>query len=291
MPKAKGELIKSLRERKGWTQEDLAHKAGRTRRAVQNCEAVTHVHISTISDIAAALGVAPEQLIEGDDSQSQHKEEGRSETYEQIIDSIQARVAAEGLTWVPRDVVEFCATFEVFMGRFKNFEQAEFVPKPVWKILDNVAYSGAWGFIERNGLEKYDKLPSHPDSIKGHQLYELLAFLLKNSFEDGYLLYKFRIYDLLPRPNHRVNIVKIIDSSKIFGDLSGIEKHIEVFLQRSVAFLQSDAVCKRSLFNWIGETNTHIVANLLDDWSAVCRETMLLGLAVSKAEEEAKQKR
>lgn len=56
--------IKRLRHAKGWTADDLAMKAGHSLRSIQKAEAGGPVYISTVANIAAALGVDPTALLQ-----------------------------------------------------------------------------------------------------------------------------------------------------------------------------------------------------------------------------------
>jgi transcriptional regulator with XRE-family HTH domain len=62
--------IRHLRESKGWTQADLAEKAGMSRSQLAMIEAETRpANTLRLNSIAAALGVVPEALFDsGDES-------------------------------------------------------------------------------------------------------------------------------------------------------------------------------------------------------------------------------
>jgi serine/threonine protein kinase/DNA-binding XRE family transcriptional regulator len=61
-----GKLIKELRMAKEWTQEYFAKKkVGRSKRTIENVEAGKRVRMCTLREIAQALGVSYETLLEG----------------------------------------------------------------------------------------------------------------------------------------------------------------------------------------------------------------------------------
>lgn len=59
-------MIKKLRERRGWTQSELARKAGIKQGVLSDIETgkTKHPRIDTIAAIAQALGVPVEKLIQ-----------------------------------------------------------------------------------------------------------------------------------------------------------------------------------------------------------------------------------
>jgi transcriptional regulator with XRE-family HTH domain len=63
-PPTFGALIRDLRTKRGWTQAQLASRAGITERAVQKLEsdATTRAREETIVSLAGALDVSPAQL-------------------------------------------------------------------------------------------------------------------------------------------------------------------------------------------------------------------------------------
>lgn len=60
---AKRESLIKLREAKGMTQENLAHKSNVSIRTVQRAEAGSPIDIETLAQLAATLGVPQEELI------------------------------------------------------------------------------------------------------------------------------------------------------------------------------------------------------------------------------------
>ncbi len=59
-----GELVRTARERAGWTQNDLARLAGLTRTSITNLESGNQkLRVHTLFNIAQALGVSPETLL------------------------------------------------------------------------------------------------------------------------------------------------------------------------------------------------------------------------------------
>ena len=60
----RGELIRVLRRKKGWTQRDLAQAAGVTHTTIVRLERGQHEpNITTIRKVAEALGVSPAELL------------------------------------------------------------------------------------------------------------------------------------------------------------------------------------------------------------------------------------
>ena len=55
--KPDGNRVRALRKAKGWTQEDLASKAGYDKKTIENIEAGKFVRPSTLDCVAKALGV------------------------------------------------------------------------------------------------------------------------------------------------------------------------------------------------------------------------------------------
>jgi transcriptional regulator with XRE-family HTH domain len=61
---SRGELIRLLRRRKGWTQRELAQRAGVTQTTIVRLErGDTEPVISTIRKVAEALGVPPAEIL------------------------------------------------------------------------------------------------------------------------------------------------------------------------------------------------------------------------------------
>jgi transcriptional regulator with XRE-family HTH domain len=63
---AKGESIRQARLAKGWRAEDLARKAGYSKRTIENAESGKPIDMSTVADIATALGVDYASLLPSD---------------------------------------------------------------------------------------------------------------------------------------------------------------------------------------------------------------------------------
>src|SRR5262245_25143082 len=60
--RANGQLIRRLREGRGWTQEDLARRVGCVKRTIENAEAGKPISIRIRSELAQALEVRPDDL-------------------------------------------------------------------------------------------------------------------------------------------------------------------------------------------------------------------------------------
>ncbi len=89
---------------------------------------------------------------------------------------------------VRQRVVEFLTNFEIYLEHQGELEEwLKLIPSQLWEITDSVAYGGSQRFIAEHSLEKYSKIPRFPSGIKGHQLLEVLAFLLKVNWQRGYL--------------------------------------------------------------------------------------------------------
>ncbi len=67
-PHALAERLRVVRQGTGWTQKQLAHKAGTTQAAIQKIESGRSLHPRRLDAIARALGVAPEWLLYGSES-------------------------------------------------------------------------------------------------------------------------------------------------------------------------------------------------------------------------------
>ena len=65
MAKVRVDVMKRLREARGWSQEQLASKMGFHAKTLSNIENGKNCLLSTIASIATALGVQPAELIEG----------------------------------------------------------------------------------------------------------------------------------------------------------------------------------------------------------------------------------
>ena len=57
--------VVELRSRRGWTQEKLAEKSILSVRTIQNLERGKAIHLGTITKVAGALGVSPDDCIAG----------------------------------------------------------------------------------------------------------------------------------------------------------------------------------------------------------------------------------
>lgn len=62
-----GTIVKRLRQERGWSQDDLAGKAGYSKRTIENIEAGKPVYTRTLSVVAEALGLPLKDLIAGHD--------------------------------------------------------------------------------------------------------------------------------------------------------------------------------------------------------------------------------
>jgi transcriptional regulator with XRE-family HTH domain len=60
--RADGKLVRNLRWNRGWTQEELANKVGCGKRTIENVESEKPISVTTLRDVAEALGVTPEAL-------------------------------------------------------------------------------------------------------------------------------------------------------------------------------------------------------------------------------------
>jgi hypothetical protein len=84
-------------------------------------------------------------------------------------------------------VLEFLTNFEIYLEHLGDLEAIlEYIPKDIWPIIDTVAYQNSEQFIRDHGLERHSRLPSF-GNVRGHQLREALAFLLKTAWQRGYL--------------------------------------------------------------------------------------------------------
>ncbi|MGE5554036.1 MAG: transcriptional repressor LexA [Betaproteobacteria bacterium] len=63
-----GRLIRELRKRQGWSQEELAHKVGLTRQQIYRIEVgETGTKLSTLKKLAEVLGVPASEFLDADD--------------------------------------------------------------------------------------------------------------------------------------------------------------------------------------------------------------------------------
>lgn len=60
---ANGAVIQQARRAKGWRTDDLARKAGYSKRTIENAESGKRVDMSTVADIATALGIEYASLL------------------------------------------------------------------------------------------------------------------------------------------------------------------------------------------------------------------------------------
>jgi transcriptional regulator with XRE-family HTH domain len=63
--RANGQNVRAARQAKGWRTEDLARKAGYSKRTIENAESGKPVDMTTIVDIAEALGLDYQSLLPG----------------------------------------------------------------------------------------------------------------------------------------------------------------------------------------------------------------------------------
>lgn len=70
MPKVRADVVRRLREAKGWSQQALADKAIASLKTVNSVENGNPCLLSTIAKVAKALGVEPAELIDRDDPPS-----------------------------------------------------------------------------------------------------------------------------------------------------------------------------------------------------------------------------
>ena len=68
MPKVRPDVLKRLREAKGWSQEALADKAIVSLKTISSLENAAPARPSTIAKVAKALGIAPAELVDQGDS-------------------------------------------------------------------------------------------------------------------------------------------------------------------------------------------------------------------------------
>ena len=65
-----GQAIRAYRQRLGLSQSELASETGLDRKTVNRIERGHHsMRVSTLFDLAGALGVAPEDLLRGDEEE------------------------------------------------------------------------------------------------------------------------------------------------------------------------------------------------------------------------------
>ena len=61
-----GDVVRRLRKDRGWTQDELAQKAGGiNKETINRIEAGSDVRLNTLLKVAEALGVVPERLFPG----------------------------------------------------------------------------------------------------------------------------------------------------------------------------------------------------------------------------------
>jgi transcriptional regulator with XRE-family HTH domain len=66
LPQKLGEKVREARHERGWTQEDLAGKTGLAEVQISRIErGKREIRLSTLIRLVNALGVAPDELLEG----------------------------------------------------------------------------------------------------------------------------------------------------------------------------------------------------------------------------------
>ena len=192
--------------------------------------------------------------------------------------------------WIP--VVTFLADFDIYVEHIGDLETLlKYIPKDMWPIIDGVAYRYSREFIKEHGLQQYSKLPSL-GKIRGHQLVEVLAFLLKIAFQRGYFMYKFKNLDLIPPPNDSVDHKAILAQMLSMGspDRPDMSTNIDVFLQRAVSLCTKPEQVNGSL-GILGDSMVSIMTPHLEDWAAVLGTIYYYGILSAKAESELEEER
>lgn len=108
-----GSIIKAERMKKGMTQEELAEKVGVKKSAVAKWEngRVSEIKRSNIKNLAAALGLNPNQLLDDEESE--------------IFEEKEPANTDDGLTESQRKLIEFAKTLdEVQAGKVLQLMQS-----------------------------------------------------------------------------------------------------------------------------------------------------------------------
>ncbi|MCA9263523.1 MAG: helix-turn-helix domain-containing protein [Planctomycetales bacterium] len=123
----RGDFVQLLREQQGWTQEELANRAGYSARLIRKAESMGSVSPETIADLAAALGtpegpVYPEDLVSDPLASAKLFIEAYDRYERDMIQHIRHLLADDFVFWCAGDEQEMpiAGTYEGIEG-FQQF--------------------------------------------------------------------------------------------------------------------------------------------------------------------------
>jgi hypothetical protein len=183
-----------------------------------------------------------------------------------------------------RPVRAFLVNFQIYMEHLGSLRaQVALLPDGIWPMIDTTASMLADEFIRAHELE-HVPLPARAQQAG---LGELLAFLLKTAWIQGYLMYKFREHDYVPAPAGPIDPAAIMDSVAAPNDPDHpiLAASIPVTLQRAVSLLTEPEPLRASL-QAIDASLSKALDAYLDDWSAKVRDAHGWGIFIARAESE-----
>ncbi|HWO58490.1 MAG TPA: hypothetical protein VNO31_00420 [Umezawaea sp.] len=169
-------------------------------------------------------------------------------------------------------VFAFVADLDACLEQIGDLEAVpRYIPHGLFPIIDVMAETSGERFVRDHQL-------TGPPLFR-----ESLAFLLKVSWQRGYLMQRFRTLNHIPRPSEPVDPVAVMN--RIIG-LTGpdLSTEIEVFLQKAVTLCTEKKRLVRSLNAIQGLAPT--VQPVLREWGAVTRSSYGWGLLIAKNEQE-----
>jgi transcriptional regulator with XRE-family HTH domain len=177
-----GELLRYFREQLGWTQDELARRAGYSKRVIAKAEASGSLHPDTLEVLAATLSVSGKRVYpEGLAASPKALAERYVETFRRYEHELAARcrdfladdmvclvaggdasVPLSGTYRGPEGFDSYCRSFfEIFERPDKDFYQPQIVAEG-----NHVVITG-WEFIQLRAI------PKHPDEPPGWLVQDL----------------------------------------------------------------------------------------------------------------------
>lgn len=196
---------------------------------------------------------------------------------------------AEDLSdYIARPILSFIADFEISLdhlgGSFNGTLRC--IPEQIFPIIDAVAYSQAEAFVAAHGLDPKHRLYDEA-ALAGHNLQEMLAFLLKFAWQRGYLMYRFYKHEnRLPPPAESVDCLKIVERIGAFmvDRPDDPRSHVETFLQHAMSFATEGHVLQRAVVDMGSGIFSALMLPRLDGWTHRVALAMALGMLAARAE-------